>query len=169
MDHLLIMPLTPLQIAMAKIMGNGFVITVASALSLFFVVRLLLRIPVHGSAALFIGGVMLYLFFATAVGIFLGTVARSMQQLGLLFMLVAVPMMLLSGANTPVESMPTMLQYIMLASPTTHFVSFAKAILFRGAGINVVWPEYLTVFGVGVLFLVLALRRFRRIAAASIG
>ena len=142
MDHLLIMPLTPLQIAMAKIVGNGFVITVASALSLFFVVRLLLQIPVHGSAALFIGGVMLYLFFATAVGIFLGTVARSMQQLGLLFMLVAVPMMLLSGANTPVESMPITLQYIMQASPTTHFVSFAKAILFRGAGIDVVWPEY---------------------------
>lgn len=169
MDHLLIMPLTPLQIAMAKIVGNGFVITVASALSLFFVVRLLLQIPVHGSAALFIGGVMFYLFFATAVGIFLGTVARSMQQLGLLFMLVAVPMMLLSGANTPVESMPITLQYIMQASPTTHFVSFAKAILFRGAGIGVVWPEFLTVFGVGVLFLVLALRRFRRIAAASIG
>ena len=169
MDHLLIMPLTPLQIAMAKIVGNGFVITAASALSLFFVVRLLLQIPVHGSATLFIGGVMLYLFFATAVGIFLGTVARSMQQLGLLFMLVAVPMMLLSGANTPVESMPITLQYIMLASPTTHFVGFAKAILFRGAGIDVVWPEYLTVFGVGMLFLVLALRRFRRIAAASIG
>jgi ABC-2 type transport system permease protein len=92
-----------------------------------------------------------------------------MQQLGLLFMLVAVPMMLLSGANTPVESMPITLQYIMQASPTTHFVSFAKAILFRGAGVVVVWPEYLIVFGVGVLFLILALRRFRRMTAASIG
>ncbi|HEY2617021.1 MAG TPA: ABC transporter permease [Acetobacteraceae bacterium] len=168
MDHLLIMPLTPLQIAMAKIVGNGFVITVASWLSLTFVVRLLLHIPVQGSVPLFIAGVMIYLFFSTSIGIYLGTIARSMPQLGLLFILVAVPMMLLSGANTPVESMPLALQYIMQASPATHFVAFAKSILLRGAGIDVVWPQFLTVFGIAVVFLVLALHRFRRIAAASI-
>jgi ABC-2 type transport system permease protein len=92
-----------------------------------------------------------------------------MQQLGLLFMLVAVPLMLLSGTNTPVESMPPALQTIMQASPTTHFVSFAKAILIRGAGFDVVWPQFVAVFSIGVLFLVLALQRFRRITAASIG
>ena len=167
MDHLLVMPLTPLQIAMAKIAGNGFVITVAVLLSLTLVVRLLLHIPVQGSVPLFILGVMIYLFFSTSIGIYLGTVARSMPQLGLLFMLVAVPMMLLSGANTPVESMPIALQYIMQASPTTHFVAFAKSILLRGAGIDVVWPQFGAVFGIAVLFLALALRRFRRITAAS--
>ena len=72
MDHLLIMPLTPLQIAMAKIVGNGVVITVAAWLSLTLVVRLILHIPVQGSVPLFIGGVMIYLFFSTSVGIFLG-------------------------------------------------------------------------------------------------
>jgi ABC-2 type transport system permease protein len=169
MDHLLIMPLTPLQIAMAKIVGNGFVITVAVVLSLFLVVHVLLHVPIRGSVPLFVGGVMIYLFFANAIGIFLGTVARSMQQLGLLFMLVAVPLMLLSGTNTPVESMPPALQTIMQASPTTHFVSFAKAILIRGAGFDVVWPQFVAVFSIGVLFLVLALQRFRRITAASIG
>jgi ABC-2 type transport system permease protein len=169
MDHLLIMPLTPLEIAMAKIVGNGFVITVAAWLSLTFVVRLTLHIPVQGSVPLFIVGVMIYLFFSTAVGIYLGTIARSMPQLGLLFILVAVPMMLLSGANTPVESMPLTLQYIMQASPATHFVAFAKSILLRGAAIDVVWPQFLTVFGIAIGVLVLALRRFRQIAAASVG
>jgi len=168
MDHLLIMPLTPLQIAMAKIAGNGFVITVATWLSLTLVVRLLLHIPVQGSVPLFIAGVMIYLFFSTSIGIYLGTIARSMPQLGLLFILVAVPMMLLSGANTPVESMPRALQYIMQASPATHFVAFAQSILLRGAGIDVVWPQFLAVLGIGVVFLVLALRRFRRITATSI-
>jgi ABC-2 type transport system permease protein len=168
MDHLLIMPLTPLQIAMAKIVGNGFVITVAAWLSLTLVVRLLLHIPVQGSVPLFIVGVMIYLFFSTSIGIYLGTLAQSMPQLGLLFILVAVPMMLLSGANTPVESMPVALQYIMQASPATHFVAFAKSILLRGAGIAVVWPQFLAVFGIALLFLMLALGRFRRITAASI-
>jgi ABC-2 type transport system permease protein len=168
MDHLLIMPLTPLQIAMAKIVGNGVVITVAAWLSLTLVVRLILHIPVQGSVPLFIGGVMIYLFFSTSVGIFLGTVARSMPQLGLLFILVAVPMMLLSGANTPIESMPLPLQYIMQGSPATHFVAFAKSILLRGAGIDVVWPQFLAVFGMALLFLALSLHRFRRITASSI-
>lgn len=96
------------------------------------------------------------------------TIAQSMPQLGLLFILVAASMMLLSGANTPVESMPLALQYIMQISPAPHFVAFAKAILLRGAGIDAVWSQFLAVFGIGLVFLVLALRRFRQITAASI-
>ena len=102
-------------------------------------------IPIAGSIPLFMLGVVIYLFFATAIGIFLGTVARSMPQLGLLFMLVFLPMNMLSGSNTPLESMPPWLATIMQASPSTHFVSFAQSILYRGAGFDVVWPEFLAV------------------------
>ena len=107
-------------------------------------------------------GVVIYLFFATAIGIFLGTVARSMPQLGLLYMLVAIPMNMLSGSNTPLESMPPLLRTVMQASPSTHFVSFAQAILYRGAGFDLVWPQFLAVALIGGLFLGLALLRFRR-------
>jgi ABC-2 type transport system permease protein len=169
MDHLLIMPLTPFEIAMAKVWANGLVITVAVGLSLAIVVRRLIGVPLVGSIPLFMVGVMLYLFFATAIGIFLGTVARSMPQLGLLFMLVAMPMMILSGSTTPLESMPPTLQAVMLASPSTHFVNFAQAILYRGAGIAVVWKEYALVAGAGAVFLTLALLRFRRVSVAAIG
>jgi ABC-2 type transport system permease protein len=98
MDHLLVMPLTPFEIAMAKIWANGLVIIVAVGLSLYFVVRGLLGIPIVGSVPLFLLGVAAYLFFATAIGIFLGTVARSMPQLGLLYLLVYLPLALLSGS-----------------------------------------------------------------------
>jgi ABC-2 type transport system permease protein len=167
MDHLLVMPLSPFEIAMAKVWANGLVITVAVGFSLLVVVRTLLGIPIIGSVGLFMVGVMIYLFFATAIGIFLGTVARSMPQLGLLFMLVAMPMNILSGGSTPIESMPPLLQYLMQASPSTHFVSFAQAILYRGAGFAVVWPRFLVVAVIGGLFFGLALMRFRRVAAAS--
>jgi len=168
MDHLLAMPLTPFEIAMAKVWANGFVILVAVALSLWLVVKGLLGVPIIGSIPLFLVGATLYLFFATAIGIFLGTLARSMPQLGLLFMLIAMPMNLLSGSNTPLESMPPILQAVMQASPSTHFVSFAQAILYRGAGIGVVWREFLAVAVIGVLFLGLALLRFRKVTAASV-
>ena len=161
MDHLLVMPLSPFEIAMSKIWANVFVIAVAIGLSLYFVVQLLLKIPIAGSIPLFMLGAVLYLFFATAIGLFLGTVARSMPQLGLLYMLVAVPMNILSGNATPLESMPPWLATIMQASPSTHFVSFAQSILYRGAGFEVVWPQFLLVAGIAGLFLALSLIRFR--------
>ncbi len=167
MDHLLVMPLTPFEIAMSKIWANALVITVAVGLSLTFVVRGLLAIPIAGSVPLFMCGVMLYLFFATAIGIFLATVARTMPQLGLLYMLVAMPLNMLSGSNTPLESMPPFLRTVMQASPSTHFVAFAQAILYRGAGFDVVWSRFLVVALIGGLFLGLALLRFRSVAMQS--
>jgi ABC-2 type transport system permease protein len=137
-------------------------------LTLYVIIRGLLAIPIMGSIPLFMAGVLIYLFFATAIGIFLGTVARSMPQLGLLFILVYMPMNMLSGGNTPLESMPPWLATIMEASPSTHFVSFAQSILFRGAGIEVVWEEFLAVGLIGGLFFFLAILRFRSVATQTV-
>ncbi len=161
MDHLLAMPLSPLEIALAKIWSNGLVIAVVTFLSLWLVMHVILGLPLAGSVTLFMTGVVLYLFFATAVGIFLGTVARSMPQLGLLFILIVLPMTLLSGSNTPLESMPEALQVAMSAVPSTHFVKIAQAVLYRGAGLDIVWPHLLAVGSVGALFLAIAVLRFR--------
>jgi ABC-2 type transport system permease protein len=168
MDHLLVMPLTPFEIAMSKVWANSLVITIAAGLSLYLVVRTLLRVPIVGSVPLFMLGVAVYLFFTCAIGIFLGTVARTMPQLGLLFMLIFLPMNLLSGSNTPLESMPHWLATIMQASPSTHFVSFAQAILYRGAGFDVVWPQFVFVAVVGAVFLAFAILRFRSTSAQAV-
>ncbi|MGZ3339425.1 MAG: ABC transporter permease [Reyranella sp.] len=167
MDHLLVMPISPFEIAMSKILANSLVITVAVALSLYIVVRQLLGVPIAGSVPLFMVGVVLYLFFATSIGVFLATIARTMPQLGLLYILVAVPLNLLSGGNTPLESMPPFLRAVMQASPSTHFVSFAQEILYRGAGFDVVWRQFAAVGAIGGLFLGLGLLRFRSVAAQS--
>jgi ABC-2 type transport system permease protein len=168
MDHLLVMPLTPFEIAMAKIWANTVVITLATALSLYVVVHHLLGVPIAGSVPLFLCGVAVYLFFATAVGILLATIARSMPQLGLLYLLVFLPLNMLSGSNTPLESMPHWLATIMQVSPSTHFVSFAQAILYRGAGFRLVWPQFAMVAVMGSLVLALALLRFRKVTAVVI-
>jgi ABC-2 type transport system permease protein len=167
MDHLLVMPLTPFEIAMSKVWANSLVITIAAGVSLYLVVRTILHVPILGSIPLFMLGVMIYLFFTCAIGIFLGTVARTMPQLGLLFMLIFLPMNMLSGSNTPLESMPPWLATAMQASPSTHFVSFAQSILYRGAGIGVVWPQFLFVAGVGGSFFLLAILRFRSTVART--
>jgi ABC-2 type transport system permease protein len=85
----------------------------------------------------------------------------------LLYMLVFMPMNLLSGSNTPLESMPPWLAFVMQGSPSTHFVSFAQSILYRGAGLDVVWPQFLATGLIGGLFFALALLRFRSVAARA--
>lgn len=167
MDHLLVMPISPFEIAMSKILANSLVIAVAVVLSLYVVVRQLLGIPIAGSVPLFMVGVVLYLFFATSIGVFLATIARTMPQLGLLYILVAVPLNLLSGGNTPLESMPPFLRTVMQASPSSYFVTFAQEILYRGAGFDVVWPQFAAVAAIGGLFLGLGLLRFRSVSAQS--
>ena len=107
-------------------------------LSLYLIVRTFLAVPIAGSIPLFMLGIVIYLFFACAIGIFIATIARSMPQLGLLFMLIFLPMNMLSGSNTPLESMPHWLATAMDASPSTHFVSLAQSILYRGAGFGVI-------------------------------
>jgi ABC-2 type transport system permease protein len=169
LDHLLVMPLTPFEIAMAKVWANGLVIMVAAGLSLLIIVRGVLGLPAGGYFPLFMASVMLYLFFATAMGLLLGTVARSMPQFGLLFILVVLPMILLSGGYTPLESMPRSLQIAMQAVPSTHFVKIAQAILFRGAGVDIIWPNLAVIVGVGGLFFALALSRFRASVSQAVG
>jgi len=167
MDHLMVMPVSPFEIAMSKVWANGLIITIAVGLSLTVIVKRVLGVPIAGSIPLFLCGTALYLFFATAIGIFLGTVSRSMPQLGLIYMLIAMPMNMLSGTNTPLESMPVWLSTIMQVVPSTHFVSFAQAILYRGAGLDVVWPAFLATAGIGALFFIAALFRFRAASVAA--
>jgi len=167
-EHLLVMPVTPFEIAMAKIWANSLIILGAVALSLYFVVQRLLAIPIAGSVPLFLCGAALYLFFATSVGVFLATIARTMPQLGLLYLLVAVPLNLLSGGNTPLESMPPLLRNLMQLSPATHFVAVAQAVLFRGAGFDLVWPHFLAIAAIGGMFLALSVWRFRSVSGQNI-
>mgnify|MGYP001350240898 CR=1 FL=1 len=85
-----------------------------------------------------------------------------MPQLGLLIILVILPLQLLSGSITPSESMPRAVQDIMLFTPTTHFVKLAQAVLYRGAGIDVVWPQLLAMLAIGTVIFGISMLLFRR-------
>ncbi|QOG06569.1 ABC transporter permease [Aureimonas sp. OT7] len=160
-EHLLVMPVTPLEIMISKVWSMGAVVLAASAFSLIVVAQWALEIPVAGSVFLFLVGTALLLFATTSLGIFLATVAGSMPQFGLLLMLVLLPLQVLSGGSTPRESMPEIIQTVMLAAPNTHFVILAQSVLFRGAGLDVVWPQLLMLMLIGTVFFMVALRRFR--------
>jgi len=161
LEHLLVMPVRASEIMLAKIIANGGVIMAMSLVSLFVVLQALLGLRVAGSVLLFYAGTAIYLFFAAALGIFLATLARTMAQFALLFMLVQMPMQLLSGAFTPLEAMPDWLQMAVQLLPTKHYVALTQAILSRGAGLDVVWPEFLAILAMGAAAFAFSLVRFR--------
>ena len=161
-EHLLVMPVTPFEIMLAKVWSMGLVVLLAAAIALVFVVQTVLCVPIEGSVLLFLTGAALHLFATTSLGIFMATLARSMPQFGMLAVLILLPLQLLSGSFTPRESMPGIVQQVMQAAPTTHFVALGQAILFRGAGIGVVWPQFLALVAIGAVFFAIALNRFRR-------
>lgn len=165
-EHLLVMPLRPFELMFAKIWANGLVVIVAAILSLFLVVKLVIGVPIRGSILLFSLGLVIYLFSVTALGIMLATMVRSMPQFGLLAFPVFIVMSLLSGGNTPLESMPVFLQKVMQFVPSTHFVSFSQAVLFRDATLAMVWPEMLKMFLIGSAYTAFTLSRFRKMLAA---
>jgi len=164
-EHLLVMPVRASEIAVAKIVANGAVIFGVSLLSLWLVVNLWLQVPLRGSSGLLMFSMALYLFSVTALGMWLATLAPAMPQFGLLAVPTYAVAYLLSGAATPVQSMPVTMQPVVQLLPTTQFVSLTQAILFRGAGFDVVWPQLLGVSAAGGLFLALALTRFRSMLA----
>jgi ABC-2 type transport system permease protein len=167
LEHLLVMPLTAFEIMTAKVWANGLVVLVSAALSLKLIVQAALGTPIAGSIPLFMFGAMLHLFSTTSIGILLATIARSMPQFGLLMIIVVLPLQLLSGGYSPRESMPEIVQNIMLAAPTTHFTALAQGILYRGAGFDIVWPQLAAIVTLGLVFFVVALLRFRASLAAQ--
>jgi len=168
-EHLLVMPVTPSEIMLAKVWANGLVIVAAALLSLTLVVRWMLGVTVNGSITLFIFGAAIFLFAMCSLGIALATFARSMPQFGLLAIPFFVVMNMLSGGVTPQEAMPPALRYVMQLAPSTHFTSFSQAVLYRGAGVEVVWPQLAAMVAIGVVLFAVAAWRFRRTMAAAQG
>ena len=166
LEHLLVMPLHPYELMFAKIWANGLVVVFAAMASLFLVVKGALGVPVAGSALLFLAGLCVYLFSVTALGIMLSTLVRSMPQFGLLAFPVFIVMNLLSGGQTPLESMPVFIQNLMQFVPSTHFVSFSQAVLFRDATPAMVWPDVAKMFVIGCAYSLFTLSRFRKMLAA---
>lgn len=161
-EHLLVMPVTPFEIMSSKVWSMAVVVLLAASASLRVLIQGLLSVPIEGSIVLFLVGTALHLFATTSMGIFLATIARSMPQFGLLLLLVLLPLEILSGGVTPRESMPEVVRIIMAAAPTTHYVALSQAILFRGAGLLIVWPQFLALALIGVGLFALSLMRFRK-------
>ncbi|RXK12613.1 ABC transporter permease [Halarcobacter mediterraneus] len=161
-EHLLVMPLNPIEIMLAKVCTASIVVLICVSFSLSLVVEYILNVPLSGSIILFLFCTFLVLFATTSIGIFIGTISKNMPQMGMIFILTILPLMMLSGTVTPYESMPESIQFLMHLLPISHFVDISQAVLFKGAGITIIYKSMLSMFLIGVVFFIFTFILFKR-------
>ncbi len=162
LEQLLVSPLTPLQIMLSKLISMMLVMFCGTAVAVFGIMMPFYGVPFIGSVPLFFALTALYAFTNAGLGLTAATFARNSAQVGLVVLLMVMPIVLLSGTWTPMESMPSWLRSLMYLSPLRHYIEIAYGILLRGAGLDVLWTSVLPMAAIGVALFALGLLRFRR-------
>lgn len=161
-EQLLVTPARTWEIFFAKITPTIFAVGVLSFLSIFFVIKGIFKVPIRGSLFLFYPVMLFYVFTMSSLGIAIATVARNLAQSMMLMLVILTPMLMLSGAWTPPESMQPIMQYLSLVSPMRYFIDFGYSVLFKGNGIKYVWHDIVGIVFLGVILFGFSVYRFRK-------
>jgi len=161
-EQLAVSPLTSAQILFPKVLAMGLVILLGTAVSLFLVIVPSFHLPIKGSIPLFFAVTALYVFATSGLGLFIATLSRNLGQVVMLVILIMMPLLLLSGAWTPPEAMPTGLRNTMYISPLYYFIEIAYGILLKGAGLDILWDSLLGLTLLGIVIFSFGVWRFRR-------
>ena len=161
-EQLLVSPLTPFQIMISKMLAMTVVILCATAVGLFGVMQPVFGVPIRGSIWLFFTVTALFVVTTACMGLAAATLARNQGQVGMMTLLVAAPMLMLSGISAPMEAMPVWVRYLMALSPLRYYIEITNGILLKGAGLNILWDSVLAMAALGTALFAFGLWRFRR-------
>ena len=161
-EQLLVSPLSPFQIMASKVLATTVVILVATAVGLFGIMQPVFGVPIKGSILVFFGLTALFVVATACMGLAAATLARNQGQVGMMTLLVAAPMLMLSGITAPMEAMPVWVRNLMALSPLRYYIEIANGILLKGAGLNILWDSVLAMAALGTALFAFGLWRFRR-------
>ena len=161
-EQLAVSPLSSLQILLPKVISMGLVILIGVAACLFLIIIPIFELPIKGSLGLFFAVTALYVFTTSGIGLFVATISRNLGQMAMLGILILMPILLLSGAWTPPEAMPQVMRWAMTISPLYYFNEMGYAILFKGAGLDIIWDSLLGLSVLGGFFFNFGVWRFRK-------
>ncbi|WP_279055148.1 ABC transporter permease [Hoylesella timonensis] len=161
MEVLLVSPVKPLYIMIAKTVPY-FVLSIFILLSILLISKFILAVPIEGSVITILAVSLLYIVLALALGMLISVVSQT-QVVALLIsgMLLIMPSTMLSGMIYPIESMPTVIQYISTIVPTRWYVSAIKKVMIMGVGVDMIYEELIIMLGMTLLFLGIALKKFK--------
>ncbi|OUL21963.1 ABC transporter permease [Nostoc sp. T09] len=161
LEQLLMTPAEAWEILLAKIVPL-FVLLMGDVILALTIGRLIFSVPFRGNAALFLALSGLYLFVGIGIGIMLATVCRTQQQVVLTSFFINLPLIQLSGAISPIESMPIFFKYLSLLNPLRHYIEIVRGILLKGVGLEVLWTHAIALLFFATLLLSISINQFRR-------
>jgi ABC-2 type transport system permease protein len=160
LEQLLMTPASSLEVLLAKI-APLFVLFVVALLASIALSRLIFGLPFRGDFVLFLGISSIYIVAAIAIGMLISTFAATQQQVVLISLFTALPLMMLSGAFAPIQSMPPVWQTLSLINPLRHYITIVRDILLKGAGLDVIWPNVLALLAFAVVAMWISATRYR--------
>jgi ABC-2 type transport system permease protein len=104
----------------------------------------------------------LYIFVGIGVGIMLATLCQSQQQVVLTTFFINLPMVQLSGAIAPIETMPQFFQTLSLLNPLRHYIAIVRGILLKGVGLEALWSQAVALGCFAIVLLTVSTHRFRK-------
>jgi len=161
MEALLVSPLKPVHIILGKVTPY-VLLSFIDGLIILLLGYFVFGLPFHGSLALLLSEMTLYVILSLSLGIFISTVAQSQPVAMIMSMLMLMlPTLLLSGFIFPIENMPLLLQGLSMIMPARWFIIILKNIMLMGTGILFVWKETLILLGMTLFFMILSIKRFK--------
>lgn len=161
-ERLLVSPARPVEIFLAKIIPTVVLVLILSSCSFLFVLVPAFGLPIRGSLLLFYGVTALYVFAMASMGIAIALIARNMAQAVMVMILILQPMIFLSGAWNPPESMSPWLQGISLVSPLRYYIDFAFGVILKGNGVSVLVWDIVGIAILGAILFTFSLLWFER-------
>ncbi len=160
LEQLLMTPAAGWEILMAKIVPL-FVLLMGDVLLASAIGKFVFHLPFRGNYFLFLSLSGIYVFVCIGIGILLATISRNQQQVILTSFFFNVPLIQLSGAIAPIESMPVFFRTLSFFDPLRHYVTIARSLILKGVGLESLWPEVVTLTVFAMLLLGISIYRFR--------
>ncbi|MCL4294299.1 MAG: ABC transporter permease [Anaerolineae bacterium] len=161
LEQLLVTPIQPWELIMAKLVPLGLIKMVGLAIGIAIAVWGF-GVPVRGSLGLYFALSTLIFMVGAGLGVAVGTVANNMQQALLLSFFLIFPMIFLSGMMAPVDNMPVVLQWLSLLNPLRYTLTITLGVFLKAVGMSVLWPQVVGLAVLGVVIFSASLARFRR-------
>ncbi len=162
-EQLMVTPLTTFEILISKIVPMVVILMVASFIAVFAVLKPLMGIPIKGNIFSFFFVTLIYIVTIAGLGLVISTISSRLSDTVLFSVLILVPIMFLSGAWVPLESMPGWMRFMVHFSPLKYYLDLGNGIFLKGNSLGFMWRELLCLSGLGVAAFCVGVLRFRKV------
>jgi ABC-2 type transport system permease protein len=158
LEQLAVTPLGRLELALGKAIP-ALAVGFANALAMLALSIWVFGVPMNGSPPILLGLTLLFIGAEVGWGLVISTISRTQQQAILFVFVLAMVDIAFSGYLVPVENLPRLLGWLGNLFPLRHYLTILRSVLFRGAGLEQLWPQALAMGVLGITVALLAVRR----------